>query len=577
MTTTDSPAPSPTPAVGLQSRLTDLFDELNEALEQQAATAEILKVISGASFDLQTVLRTIVASAARLCSADMASITRPYGPAAEHYHTATYGFAPEFIEHMQNEPLAPGRGTLVGRALIERKTVHIPDALADPEYTRPDIQALGGYRAMLGVPLLRDDVPIGVILLTRREPVPFTDKQVKLLETFADQAVIAIENVRLFDELQEKSRALELANQYKSQFLATASHDLRQPLHALNLFVAQLGSETDPAERARVIAQIGSAVGEMTALFNGLLDISKLDAGLLVPQLTDFSLDDLLTRLQSMFAQSAEEKQLRLKVVSCRHWVRSDAILLEQILINLLSNAIRYTSTGGILIGCRRRGAALRIDVRDTGPGIPEDQRRRIFDAYYQIDRASAVFDGGLGLGLAIVERLTRLLEHPLELSSHAGRGSRFSITVPLSAGAPKAAAPAQPAAAGDPLKGELIVVIDDDVLALSAVRGVLRSWGSDVVAASNGAAALAAVRKLGRQPDLVISDYRLGDGTTGIDAIALLRSEFGADLPAFLISGDTSGHLREAEVSGYHLLQKPVMPMALRALVTHLVRRAGA
>ena len=216
-------------------------------------------------------------------------------------------------------------------------------------------------------------------------------------------------------KVEERTRQLQVANQSKSRFLAVASHDLRQPLHALNLFVAQLRTETDQAEKTRLAGRIDAAVADMNELFNALLDISKLDAGALNASISEFPISGVLKRIESVFAAAAREKGLRLRMVPCSAWARSDAILLERILLNLVSNAIRYTSGGGVVLGCRRAGRLLRIEVCDTGIGIPEDQRRNIFSEFYQITAPERGSRDGLGLGLAIVERLCNLLKHPID------------------------------------------------------------------------------------------------------------------------------------------------------------------
>ena len=383
---------------------------------------------------------------------------------------------------------------------------------------------------------------------------------------------------RMSDELGRLYQQLEAANLAKSRFLAAASHDLRQPLHALNLFVAQLRTETEQAERNRVTAQIDAAATAMNDLFNALLDISKLDAGALAPDVTDFPLAQILQRVERTFAPAAREKGLRLRMVPSDAWVRSDLILLERILLNLVSNAIRYTDRGGVTVGCRRRGRRLRIEVWDSGIGIPEDQRENIFGEFYQLTDSERSRRGGLGLGLAIVDRLCRLLDHRLELTSRLGRGSRFSVSLPL------AAAPLQsvehaiaPKAMADPASGKLIVVIDDDALVLDAMRGLLRSWGCRVVTAESDNSVLASLASEDRRPDLVISDFRLGDGKTGIEIIGRLRNAFSAPIPAFLITGDIAPErLREARASGFQLLHKPVGPMALRAILNQLLRGSG-
>jgi signal transduction histidine kinase/CheY-like chemotaxis protein len=376
----------------------------------------------------------------------------------------------------------------------------------------------------------------------------------------------------------ERTRQLELANLAKTRFLAAASHDLRQPLHALGLLVAQLNADTNRADRRRIVARVGTAVSVMNDLFNALLDISKLDAGAVEPDVTAFPIDPLLRKIEAMFAADARAKSLRLRLVSSDAWVRSDRVLLERILLNLVSNAVRYTQRGGILLGCRRRGNALRIQVWDSGVGIPEDQRQNIFREFYQVDGARTG-GPGLGLGLAIVDRLCGLLDHRLELASTPGKGSQFSITVPR---APKQAEPAEVPhplqAVIQPFTGKFIVVIDDDRLVLDGVCGLLRGWGCDVSASTSSTGALAGLHELRQKPDLIISDHHFTHGETGISVIERLRDTFNAPIPALLVTGDISVERKqEAEACGYELLQKPVPPMVLRAAMSGILRPHGA
>lgn len=373
-------------------------------------------------------------------------------------------------------------------------------------------------------------------------------------------------------ELSDKSRQLEIANRYKSHFLASAGHDLRQPLHALNLFVAQLHTEANPDERGRLVERIDAAVDSMNELFEVLLDMSRLEAGVVEPHVTEFPIRRVLERIETTFADAARHKGLRLSVVAGSAWVRSDLVLLERILMNLVSNAVRCTARGGVVVGCRRRGENLRVDVCDTGPGIPEDQQEDIFGEYYRLPAAGPEH-GGFGLGLAIVDRLGRLLNHEIGLASRPGRGSRFSVSLPLvAAGHGAAEAPVSPRI-GDPARGKLVVVIDDDPLVLEGMAGILRSWGCRLVTADSQEAALAGVAAQPQRPDLIIADYRLASGTTGIQVIERLRAESGVAIPAFLISGDTAPErLRHAREHGIQLLHKPVAPMRLRAMLNSLL-----
>ena len=258
-----------------------------------------------------------------------------------------------------------------------------------------------------------------------------------------------------------------------------------------------------------------------------------------------------------------------------RAWARSDAILLERILLNLVSNAIRYTSRGGIVVGCRRRGDSVRIEVWDSGIGVAEDQQLSIFGEFYQVGNPASGERAGLGLGLSIVDGLCRLLGHPIDLASRPGKGSRFSVSVPWAAARQR---PADPAATLDaianPARDKLIVVIDDDALVLDGMRGLLQSWGCRVVTADSGDAALAGLADHQEQPNLVISDYFLANGTTGVDVIERLRGVFAEPIPAFLVSGDTTRErMRDADALGLPLLHKPVSPMALRSMVNQLLR----
>ncbi|WP_275195650.1 MASE1 domain-containing protein [Bradyrhizobium sp. CSA207] len=376
-------------------------------------------------------------------------------------------------------------------------------------------------------------------------------------------------------KVAERTQQLELANAAKSRFFAMASHDLRQPLHALGLFVAQLRTPLKSGERTKTIEQIDATRKEMDEMFNSLLDISRLDAGILTPKITEFPIARLLQTIETRFDRATREKGLRLRVRRSDAWVRSDAMLLERILLNLVSNAVRYTLRGGVIVGCRRRGEMLRIEVWDSGPGIPEDQKQNIFGEFFRLPASERNRYGGLGLGLAIVDRLRLLLNHQIDLASTVGRGSRFAILVPK---ADECATSAEPVDSPRPrafaVEGKVVLVIADAPLVLEGTAGLLGNWGYSVLSAGSDEAALVRLAEHQQRPDLIISDYHLASGTTGIRAIEQINAALGSSIPAILISGDTAAEpLRDANARGYSLLHKPVDPMRLRAVMHELFR----
>jgi signal transduction histidine kinase len=412
-----------------------LLNELRESLQQQTATADVLKVISRSTFDLQTVLQTLIESAARLCEADKATITREKDGA--FYSAEAYGFSREFMDYIRNIPIEPERGSASGRALLEGRVIHIPDVKTDSEYTWVETQRRGDYRTILCVPMLREGVPIGVLILTRSEARPFTDKQIELVTTFADQAAIAIKNVQLFDEIQDKSRQLEEASQHKSQFLANMSHELRTPLNAILGYTELMadGAYGEPSEKMIGILKRLEANGRhLLGLINDVLDLSKIEAGQLVLELSDYSVQDIAQTVRSTLEPLAADKKLAFKVEMAPQLPpgRGDGRRLTQVLINLVGNAIKFTDAGEVAIKAEANNGSFHVSVRDTGPGISATDQAKLFQEFQQADNAITRKKGGTGLGLAISKRIIEMHGGKIWVESQPGQGSTFAFTLPV-------------------------------------------------------------------------------------------------------------------------------------------------
>ncbi|HYC03041.1 MAG TPA: ATP-binding protein [Azospirillaceae bacterium] len=384
------------------------------------------------------------------------------------------------------------------------------------------------------------------------------------------------DKIRQEGRLREETRRAEQADAAKSRFLAAASHDLRQPFQSMRLFLHLLREQVEGAP-AELVGRLSDALSAGEDLLGKLLDISTLDAGTVKPRPAAVELEPLFARLGSEFAPLAEAKGIALRVRALPSAVVSDPVLLERILRNLLSNALKYTDAGGILLTARRRGRGLRLQVWDTGRGIPADKQAQVFEEFYQLDNPERDRSRGLGLGLSIVSRVARMLEHPLQLRSVPGRGTVVSLEVPRAPTRPVTVS-ATPTQAARPLDAA-ILVIEDDALQRLAMQHLLIGWGCRPLCAASAAEALALLRD-GARPDLVVSDLRLPGGVDGFEAVTQVRAAVGPDLPALLLTGETgAGELRQAAQLGFRMLHKPYNPRTLRHALEELLpeREAAA
>ena len=418
-----------------------------------------------------------------------------------------------------------------------------------------------------------------------------------LASTYRQALQRAIESKLKSDELSAQLRVetqaadaarreAEVANRAKTQFFTAASHDLRQPLHAMGLFAEALRQRVHEPEVAQLVNSINESVDALEGLFSELLDITRIDSGGVEVHPQHFAVGDILRKLRLHFEPSAFEKGLALRLRGGGRVVHGDPLLVERILRNLVSNAIRYTNDGSVLVSCRQRGDKALLQVWDTGVGIREQERTRIFEEFYQVPNSVAVSPEqrkGLGLGLAIVKRLAGLMDAPLTVRSRPGHGTVFALELPLGQ-APRIAAPEVPGKGPIrlTLAGRLIVIVEDDPAVLAGLEVLLRGWGADIASFDSvGASAAWAAASDPKvvKPDLLIVDFRLEEGKNGVDAIIALRSRFGASVPAILITGSTmTGHDKDAQLHDFHLLIKPVVPNKLRAMIAFkLGVKAGA
>jgi signal transduction histidine kinase/CheY-like chemotaxis protein len=516
-----------------------LLNELRQSLQQQTATADVLKVISRSAFDLRTVLQTLVESAARLCDADKASIIRKRDRA--FYRAEAYGFSREYLDYVQHLPIETDRGSASGRALLEGRVIHIADATADPEYTLADVQRLGGYRTVLSVPMFREGVPIGVLAVLRTDVRPFTDKQIELITTLADQAAIAIENVRLFekeatarataeaardaaeraraeaaaaradvertrDVAEQARREAEAANQAKSTFLATMSHEIRTPMNGVLGMIEVLERQGLNEAQQRTASTIRDSGKALLRIIDDILDFSKIEAGRLELEAIPFSLSTLVASTLEAFRSQLIAKDLSLDAeidAGSQDAVIGDPSRVRQILSNLLSNAIKFTERGRVRVhvstaALGEGNTRAAIAVADTGIGLSTEQLGKLFEPFVQADSSITREFGGTGLGLSIVRRLAQIMAGDVAVESTPGVGSIFTVTLVLRAAPADSPLRSLPEPVGKkPVhvasEGPRVLVVDDHPVNREVLVLQLKVLGIVADGAASGADALKA------------------------------------------------------------------------------------
>jgi signal transduction histidine kinase len=548
--------------------------DLARSLGELRALDEVSQAVNS-TLDLETVLTTIVAKAVELSGTDAGAIYEFDETHATFRLRTTHGMNEGMIAAIKDQHLGLGEN-LLGQAAERREPLQVADLRVLAPSATQQIVLSAGYMAVLVVPLLRPDRIVGALVVRRKEPGLFEQPTIALLQTFAAQSVLAIQNARLFSELQEQGWQLELASRQKSRFLAAASHDLRQPLHALELWAGLLRSSLTSPQAVERWEKMNLSVVSLDTLFSGLLDLSRFDMGSITPDLSNVSLQRLFRGLDNDYRGEAEAKGIELRLADTALWVRSDPLWIERVLRNLLANAIKYTHKGSVAVWCEEGADTVRVVVQDTGMGISPSDQQNIFEEYYQVDNPGRRSDRGVGLGLAIVKRACDLLDHPISVCSEVGAGSEFSVVLPKRHSEVLADVKVSGVEAfAASLDGLVVVVIEDDHNTAQAMMELLEECHCVPVVHADADAAIAFLSSHELTPQAILADYRLENGLTGIDAIESVRAKYG-DIPAALVSGELRIERLEQGRFGYPVMRKPLDPATIRSLL-RAFRQSGS